>query len=72
MSHASAVLAWVNSAVAAAAGADDFQQGALDWFCFWLRGEVDPDRAKSGQYVGWRELVKMQESSQERALKHGD
>jgi hypothetical protein len=26
----------------------------LDWFRFWLAGEVDPDPAKAAQYVRWR------------------
>jgi dipeptidyl aminopeptidase/acylaminoacyl peptidase len=32
------------------------QQGNVDWFCFWLKGEEDPDPAKGEQYKGWREL----------------
>ena len=32
------------------------QQGDVDWFCFWLRGEEDADPAKAGQYKRWREL----------------
>lgn len=32
------------------------QQGDVDWFCFWLKGEEDPDPAKAGQYKRWREL----------------
>lgn len=32
------------------------QQGDVDWFCFWLKGEEDPDPAKGGQYKRWREL----------------
>ena len=38
------------------------QQGNVDWFCFWLKGEEDPDPAKAGQYVRWRELRKQQEA----------
>jgi hypothetical protein len=30
------------------------QQGNVDWFCFWLKGEEDPDPAKAEQYVRWR------------------
>ena len=26
------------------------QQGNVDWFCFWLKGEEDPDPAKAEQY----------------------
>jgi hypothetical protein len=32
------------------------QQGNVDWFCFWLKGEEDPDPAKAEQYRRWREL----------------
>lgn len=28
----------------------------LDWFRFWLKGEVDPDPAKAAQYQRWAEL----------------
>ena len=29
------------------------QQGDVDWFCFWLNGEEDPDPAKAEQYARW-------------------
>ncbi len=32
------------------------QQGNVDWFCFWLKGEEDPDPDKAKQYARWREL----------------
>jgi hypothetical protein len=32
------------------------QQGDVDWFCFWLKHEEDPDPAKAEQYKRWREL----------------
>jgi hypothetical protein len=32
------------------------QQGNVDWFCFWLKEEEDPDPAKSEQYARWRAL----------------
>ncbi len=32
------------------------QQGDVDWFCFWLKGEEDPDPAKAEEYQRWREL----------------
>jgi hypothetical protein len=32
------------------------QQGNVDWFCFWLKGEEDSDPTKAGQYQRWREL----------------
>jgi len=42
------------------------QQGNVDWFCFWLKGEEDPDPAKAEQYKRWRELRKLQEQSERR------
>jgi dipeptidyl aminopeptidase/acylaminoacyl peptidase len=32
------------------------QQGLIDWFSFWLKGERDPNVAKDEQYVRWNEL----------------
>jgi hypothetical protein len=32
------------------------QQGDVDWFDFWIKGEEDPDPAKAEQYKRWREL----------------
>jgi dipeptidyl aminopeptidase/acylaminoacyl peptidase len=34
------------------------QQGTVDWFSFWLKGEEDPDPTKSEQYSRWRDLRK--------------
>jgi len=34
------------------------QQGLVDWFTFWLKGEEDPSPTKSEQYARWRELRK--------------
>jgi hypothetical protein len=42
------------------------QQGAVDWFCFWLNGEEDPDPAKADQYARWRELRKLQEQNEKK------
>ena len=39
------------------------QQGLVDWFTFWLKGEEDPNPAKSGQYARWRELRSLQEAN---------
>jgi len=39
------------------------EQGNVDWFCFWLKGEEDPDPAKTEQYARWRELRKLQQQS---------
>jgi hypothetical protein len=36
------------------------QGGTVDWFCFWLKGEEDPDPNKASQYERWRELRKLQ------------
>jgi dipeptidyl aminopeptidase/acylaminoacyl peptidase len=40
------------------------QEGNVDWFSFWLKGEEDPDPAKAEQYGRWRELRKLQGQSQ--------
>lgn len=32
------------------------QQGNVDWFAFWLKGDEDPDPAKAEQYIRWREM----------------
>jgi hypothetical protein len=40
------------------------QQGNVDWFCFWLKAEEDPDPAKAQQYSRWRELRKLQDADQ--------
>ena len=44
------------------------QGGTLDWFCFWLKGEEDPDPAKAEQYIRWRELRKLQEQNAQQPL----
>lgn len=36
------------------------QQATVDWFCFWLNDQEDPDPAKVEQYNRWRELRKLQ------------
>lgn len=43
------------------------EQGNVDWFRFWLKGEEDPDPAKAEQYRRWRELRKLQEQNQSKA-----
>jgi hypothetical protein len=40
------------------------EQGNVDWFRFWLKGEEDSDPAKADQYRRWRELRKLQLRSQ--------
>ena len=37
------------------------QGGNLDWFCFRLKDEEDPDPTKVEQFARWRELRKLQE-----------
>lgn len=32
------------------------QQGDVDWFCFWLKGEEDSSPAKAGEYIRWNRL----------------
>lgn len=36
------------------------QQGMVDWMCFWLKGEEDPDPSKAEQYRHWRGLREME------------
>ncbi|MFN2532693.1 MAG: hypothetical protein ABR555_15490 [Pyrinomonadaceae bacterium] len=38
-------------------------QGNVDWFCFWLKHEEDPDPAKLDQYKRWRKLRQLQEKN---------
>ena len=35
------------------------QQGNVDWFVFWLKGDEDADPVKADQYVRWREMRQM-------------
>src|SRR5207302_10679041 len=32
------------------------EEQTVDWFCFWLKGEEDPNPVKSRQYARWRAL----------------
>jgi hypothetical protein len=32
------------------------QQGSVDWFCFWLKGEEDADPGKQEQYSRWHQF----------------
>lgn len=36
------------------------QEGVVDWFRFWLKGEEDSNPSKAAQYARWRELRKLQ------------
>ena len=38
------------------------QQGNVDWFRFWLKGEEDSDSSKALQYERWRALRKLQDA----------
>jgi Tol biopolymer transport system component len=40
------------------------QEGLVDWFTFWLKGEEDPKPEKADQYTRWRELRKLQQQKQ--------
>lgn len=42
------------------------QQGDVDWFCFWLKGEQDPAPDKSQQYIRWREFKDLLAAQSER------
>ena len=39
------------------------QQGTVDWFTFWLKGEEDRDPTKSNQYIRWHKLRTQQKES---------
>jgi len=41
----------------------------VDWYCFWLKGEEDPDPAKSEQYRRWRKLREEKQSKTVQATK---
>jgi dipeptidyl aminopeptidase/acylaminoacyl peptidase len=40
------------------------QGGVVDWFCFWLEDEEDPDASKAKQYLRWRGLREMQNKTE--------
>ena len=39
------------------------QEGNVDWFAFWLKGEEDADPRKTEQYVRWRRLRGLQQAN---------
>ncbi len=39
------------------------QQGAVDWYRFWLKDEEDPDPAKAEQYARWHALRTQRDAS---------
>jgi hypothetical protein len=40
----------------------------VDWFCFWLKDEEDPDLAKAEQYARWRALRNAKSESMTNSL----
>lgn len=38
------------------------QQGDVDWFCYWLKGEQDSSHQKAAEYRRWRELRSLLDS----------
>lgn len=41
----------------------------VDWYCFWLKGEEDPDPAKAEQYARWRKM-KLESDKENAQLQH--
>jgi dipeptidyl aminopeptidase/acylaminoacyl peptidase len=41
------------------------QQGSVDWFCFWLKGEEDQGGKKRDQYQRWHDMREQQGDSTE-------
>jgi dipeptidyl aminopeptidase/acylaminoacyl peptidase len=39
------------------------QQGSVDWFGFWLKGEIDPDPMKREQFQRWEKMQKLHEEA---------
>jgi hypothetical protein len=39
----------------------------VDWYCFWLKDEEDPDPAKAEQYKRWRELKTLQVANENKS-----
>jgi len=44
------------------------QQGAVDWFSFWLQDYEDPQSAKADQYLRWRELRTKRDAAKKAAV----
>ena len=47
----------------------DSQQGNVEWFVFWLKGEEDPDPAKAEQYKRWHKLRELHKADLPKAEK---
>ena len=45
--------------------------GSAAWFRFWLQDYEDPDPAKAEQYARWRELRRMHEAIDKKAVTTG-
>ncbi len=45
------------------------EQGAVDWFCFWLKGDEAPDSVKTEQYARWHRLRVMRDSNAVKSAK---
>lgn len=43
------------------------QGSVVDWYCFWLKGEEDPDPAKAEQYRRWRKLLEEKQGNTSQA-----
>jgi len=44
------------------------QEGAVDWFRFWLQDYEDPAPAKAEQYKRWHELRKLQDENEKKSV----
>lgn len=42
------------------------EQSAVDWYCFWLKREEDPDPTKAELYKRWRELRRLQADNEKK------
>jgi dipeptidyl aminopeptidase/acylaminoacyl peptidase len=47
------------------------QQGAVDWWRFWLQGYEDPDSTKAEQYARWRTLRAQRDSMRASTSRRG-
>jgi len=45
-------------------------QRNLEWFCFWLKDEISPNRANSDQYIRWREMRRQQNALSSKAKRN--
>ncbi|MGE5324438.1 MAG: hypothetical protein ACM3SW_16345, partial [Actinomycetota bacterium] len=40
------------------------ERSVVDWYCFWLKGEEDPNPAKTDQYARWRKMKEEQSKAE--------